>query len=114
MKRSMMLAASAAVLALALPATAQAAERFWVSNQSDYEIHDVFAAQDTSGGEHDLMGPNGVIPSWDQARTLIPHVRGCYTDVAVVNEYDQWVWFWDVNVCTPGNRVEVYNRDFFD
>lgn len=103
-----------ATLAVSLPVAAQSAEKFWVSNQSDYEIYHVYAAQDTSGGSRDLLGPNGVIPSWDQARTLTPNTRGCFTDIAVVNEYGDWHWFWDVNVCVAGNRVEVYNEDFFD
>lgn len=114
MKRTVTLLTSCLLLTCMFAGTALAADKFWVSNRSDYLIYHVYASQDTSGGNRDLLGPNGIIPEWDQAKTLKPNIRGCYSDVAVVNQYDQWVWFWDVDVCNPATTLAVYNEDFFD
>jgi hypothetical protein len=89
----------------------QAGTKFWVYNNTGYAIYHVYADRDSSGGQRDLLGPRGVIPPYDQALTIRPRGNNCWSNVAVVNQYNQWVWFQNVNICSSAG-VAVNPWDF--
>lgn len=113
MKRFFLGVSCALLAALAaVPAEAAGPQKFWVNNESWREIYHVYVQRDTSGGNRDLLGENGVIPPYDRARTLRPRSNYCYSDVAIVSRDDEWVWFYDVNICDHTTILEVNNGDF--
>lgn len=112
MRRLITLCAAALLCTAALATPTLAASKFWVVNDSDYQIYHVYAQSDSSGGNRDLMGDSGVIPAWDRAQVLRPRGNACWSDVAVVNEYNEWLWYRDVNICNPRTTLRVNNADF--
>lgn len=105
--RKFVLGALALFVATTLALPAVAGSKFWVENHTGHEIYHVYAKDDSSGGQRDLLGENGIIPAYDKALTLKPRGSSCYSDVAVVNENDQWIWFDDVYICSQQTTLNV-------
>lgn len=112
MNKNIAVAIIATIAFCTFAAPSLAASKFWVVNDSDYEVLHVYATSDSSGGNRDLMGENGWIPPWDRAQVLRPRGNACWSDVAVVNEHNQWLWYRDVDICDPRTTIRVQNRHF--
>jgi len=105
------------LFAFATPAQAASTQKFWVENESGYKIIHVYVQSDSSGGQRDLLGKNGVIPPWDLALTLRPISSTCNSKVGIVaydesDDTESWVWFRDVNICSKNTSLTVEYDDF--